>query len=43
MHLEMIYKGDDQSAEKSMSSNFSFEIDQTNNMIVPNNVNAPIG
>lgn len=42
MHLEMVYKKGDSEVDRSLGSNFSFEIDQTNNMIVPNNANAPI-
>ena len=42
MHLEMVYKKNECEVDRSLGSNFSFEIDETNNMIVPNNVNAPI-
>jgi len=42
MHLEMVYKKSDGDIDRSLGSNFSFEIDHTNNMIVPNNMNAPI-
>jgi hypothetical protein len=40
LHFEMIYKNLDK--EDGKISDFSFEIDNTNNMIVPKNSNAPI-
>ena len=43
LHMEMVYKNlDEKDNDRTQVSNFSFEIDQTNNMIVPNNVNQPI-
>ncbi|CAI2374326.1 unnamed protein product [Moneuplotes crassus] len=40
LHFEMIYKNLDK--EEGKCEDFSFEIDNTNNMLVPKNSNAPI-
>ena len=41
LHMEMVYKNTE-TAEPANQNNFSFEIDQTNQMYVPNNVAEPI-
>ena len=40
LHFEMIYKNLDK--QDGQADDFSFEIDNTNNMIVPKNSDAPI-
>jgi len=40
LHFEMIYKNLDK--EEGKTDDFSFEIDNMNNMIVPKNLEAPI-
>lgn len=39
--MEMVYKNTE-NAEPANQNNFSFEIDQTNQMYVPNNLAEPI-
>lgn len=41
MHMELVYKNLDKENDRSLS-NFSFEIDQTNNMVIPNNLEQPM-